>query len=231
MFYMRPSRYFPSKTPAKVIIDNLAYVMHTMMLRSSIHTECNGIGFLANMDGWTMKNFDVNYCFQFMMMLQGYTIPVKVELFLIVNPPTWFDTIWKIMKPMLSPTFRKKVQMISQDQLSKYLQGDYLTYLPNDGMNNVGKADIDELVEDFIAYRTYADELESTTTTIITGMEDWDDDDDEDDIDLANSEVQSIVTNSTDDATPRNNRFSWKQQQRRHSFSSIGTTSDCTSTE
>ena len=148
------------------------------------------------------------------------------------------------MKPMLSPTFRKKVQMISHEELQKYLQDDYVTYLPKDGMNNIGRADIDELVEDFITYRTYAEEVDSTTTTtatIITGMEDWTDDDDDDDddddeleeedgdIDLATatSEVQSIVTNSTE-ATPGNNhRFTWKRQ---HSLSSVGT-SDCTSTE
>ena len=96
MFYMRPSRYIPSQTSTKKIIDNLAYVMHTMLSRNS-HSDTYGIGFLANMDDWTMKNFDVDYCYQFMMTLQGYVIPVRVQLFLIVNPPSWFDVIWKIM--------------------------------------------------------------------------------------------------------------------------------------
>ena len=208
MFYMRPSRYTPSVTPTKRIIDNLAYVMHTMLSRSS-HADTHGIGFLANMDDckftlyfnlstWavaprlfhgsrpyacigryinsiaslthvsinslliagTMKNFDVDYCYQFMMTLQGYVVPVRVQLFLIVNPPSWFDVIWKIMKPMLVPSFRKKVKMIHQDELHKYLQEDYLKYLPDDGMKGIGQANTTELVEDFVSYRKYIDEVQ-----------------------------------------------------------------------
>ena len=193
MFYMRPSRYVPGVTPTKKIIDNLAYVMHTMLSRSS-HADTHGIGFLANMDdckctcskylaetfivrvhAWqhqltctfvnsslpgTMRNFDVDYCYQFMMTLQGYVVPVRVQLFLIVNPPSWFDVIWKIMKPMLVPSFRKKVKMIHQDELHKYLQEDYLTYLPDDGMKGIGQANTTELVEDFVSYRKYIDDVQ-----------------------------------------------------------------------
>ena len=157
---MRPSRYIPSQTSTKKIIDNLAYVMHTMLSRN-VHSDTYGIGFLANMDDWTMKNFDVDYCYQFMMTLQGYVIPVRVQLFLIVNPPSWFDVIWKIMKPMLVPSFRKKVKMIPQSELNKYLQEDYLQYLPNDGMNGIGQADTNQLVEDFVSYRKYIDEIQN----------------------------------------------------------------------
>jgi hypothetical protein len=38
----------------------------------------------AHTNSWKMTNFSVNYCYQFMMMLQG-RIPVRVRLFLIVN--------------------------------------------------------------------------------------------------------------------------------------------------
>lgn len=99
MFYMRPSRYFPNKTSVKTIIDNLCYVMNTM-LDNDEFAQKEGIGFIACMDDWKMKNFDVKYCLQFMLALQGFMIPVKTQLFLIVNPPSWFGGIWKIMKPM-----------------------------------------------------------------------------------------------------------------------------------
>jgi hypothetical protein len=65
MFYMRPARYFPSETPAKTIIDNLAYVMNTMLENERPCTD--GIGFLACMNDWTMRNFEVgshSTCFQ-----------------------------------------------------------------------------------------------------------------------------------------------------------------------
>eukprot|EP00957_Ditylum_brightwellii_P192493 14656319-Ditylum_brightwellii.AAC.1 len=54
-----------------------------------------GIGFLANMADWHFSNFSGR-------------VPVRVRLFLIVNPPSWFGKIWKIMRPMLSDDFAKK---------------------------------------------------------------------------------------------------------------------------
>ena len=42
--------------------------------------------------------------------------PAKVELFLIVNPPSWFGVIWKIMKPMLAPSFRKRVKICPESR-------------------------------------------------------------------------------------------------------------------
>ena len=88
MLYMRPSRYFPNKTSTDTIIDNLVYVMDTMLEKEYVSKD--GIGFIANMQGWVLKNYDHGYCFRFMMALQGYLIPVRVKLFLIVNPPTWY---------------------------------------------------------------------------------------------------------------------------------------------
>ena len=128
--------------------------MHTMLEKE--RADCDGIGFLACMDDWSMKNFDVDYCLQFMLGLQGFLYPVRVQLFLIVNPPSWFGGIWKIMKPMLVPSFRRKVKMIKESELPKYLQDDYVTYLPDD--MSTGKANTEELVEDFVSYRKYLDE-------------------------------------------------------------------------
>jgi CRAL/TRIO domain len=155
MFYMRPSRYVPKEMSTKSVIDNLAYVIHSMMERSC-HADAHGIGFIACMDDWTMNNFDVDYCLHFMMMLQGHVIPVKVQLFLIVNPPSWFDAAWKIMKTMLTPSFRSKVKMIPQHDLPKYLQDGYLTYLPDDMEG--GQANTEDLVRDFVSYQCYKDE-------------------------------------------------------------------------
>lgn len=151
MFYMRPSRYFPKETPTEEIIDNLAYVL-LHMTSISEHAATNGIGFIANMDDWKMVNFNVSYCYQFMKMLQG-SVPVRVELFLIVNPPSWFGNIWKIMKRMLSYSFRRKVHMIPEEKLSKYLMNGYEDFLPDDV--STGYADTDSMVKDFIAYRKY----------------------------------------------------------------------------
>jgi hypothetical protein len=97
-----------------------------------------------------MENFSVSYCYQFMMMLQG-RVPVRVRQFLIVNPPGWFDKIWSIMKPMLAPDFRQKVQMIPVSRLHEFLQQGYESYLPDDV--ETGTVDTAQLVQDFFTYR------------------------------------------------------------------------------
>lgn len=152
VFYMRPSRYFPAKTSTEDIIDNLAYCMNTMCEAEKDSSE--GIGFMAYMNDWKFANFSVNYCLQFMMMLQG-RVPVRVRLFLIVNPPGWFGKIWSIMKPMLAPDFRKKVHMIPEEDLKSFLAEGYETYLPDDTAH--GKASTQELVEDFVTFRKHVE--------------------------------------------------------------------------
>ena len=150
VFYMRPSRYFPKKTSTKLIIDNLAYCMQVMQEKEKSETE--GIGFLANMNDWSMSNFSVDYCLQFMKMLQG-RIPVRVRLFLIVNPPSWFSKIWAIMKPMLTKDFRKKVHVIKEDKLSDFLEPGYENFLPDE--LQCGTVSTDDIVSDFIKYRKF----------------------------------------------------------------------------
>jgi hypothetical protein len=149
VFYMRPSRYFPKKTPTKVIVDNLGYCMMSMQDGNENNSR-EGIGFVANMDDWRMKNFSVDYCLQFMNMLQG-KIPVRVRMFLIVNPPRWFATIWSIMQPMLSKDFRKKVHVVPETELSKYLAEGFEIFLPDEMAD--GRAPTDDIVKDFVAYR------------------------------------------------------------------------------
>lgn len=148
VFFMRPARYFPSKTTTEEIIDNLAYCMNTMCEKEKAATE--GIGFMAYMNDWKMSNFSVDYCYQFMMMLQG-RVPVRVRQFLIVNPPAWFGMIWKVMKPMLAPDFRKKVHVIKEAKLGEYLEAGFETYLPDE--TESGKANTQALIEDYVTYR------------------------------------------------------------------------------
>jgi len=153
VFYMKPARYFPKQTSTQQIIDNLAYCMNHLCETSEIACS-EGIGFAAYMPDWKMENFSVNYCYQFMMMLQG-RIPVRVRQFLIVNPPSWFDAIWKIMKPMLAADFRKKVHMIKESELKHHLDPDSLKHLPDDV--EVGTVDTEALVKDFVAFRRTVD--------------------------------------------------------------------------
>lgn len=150
VFYMRPGRYFPKETPTKDVIDNLVYCMQTMVEKEKSCTE--GIAFMANMADWGMSNFSVSYCAQFMKMLQG-RVPVRVRLFLIVNPPHWFDVIWSIMKPMLAEHFRKKVHMIHDKELESHFMDGYAQFLPDDMEG--GNLSTEAIVTDFLTYRKH----------------------------------------------------------------------------
>ena len=61
VFYMKPSRFSPLQTSTSEIIDNLVYCIQTMLEDETSSTD--GIGFVANMDDWTMKHFSLDYCF------------------------------------------------------------------------------------------------------------------------------------------------------------------------
>ena len=72
--------------------------------------------------------------------------------FYSVNPPAWFDKIWKIMKPMLAPSFRKKVHMIPQSRLNEFVGGQqpgWEEFLPNE-FADLGRADANQIVQRFI---------------------------------------------------------------------------------
>jgi CRAL/TRIO domain len=88
-----------------------------------------------------------------MQGLQGKLTPVNVVLFLIVNPPPWFGTVWAIMKTMLSTEFQKKVKMIPECQLNEYLAPGFEQFLPDDMVT--GKANTEDLVRDWFTYRTF----------------------------------------------------------------------------
>lgn len=146
VFYMRPSRYSPKETPTSLVIDNLIFVLDKMVQREN----SKGIAFIANMEGWTMANFCIEYCRKFMYFLQGRAFPANVELFLILNPPSWFGRVWAVMKTMMTPSFRQKVHMIDEDDLLYQMDIDFEEYLPNEVRG--GDVDTGSLVRDFVLY-------------------------------------------------------------------------------
>jgi len=90
-----------------------------------------------------------------MNMLQGKTIPVRVELFLIVNPKPWFNKVWSIMRPMLSDEFAKKVIMISETQLPEHLMEGYENFLPDEMSTSSGQMNTQEVISDYLQYRIF----------------------------------------------------------------------------
>lgn len=149
VFYMRPSRFIPKTMSINYLMDNLVYVMNCL---NEKERNCkNGIGLVANMTDWKMINFSVSYWHRFMATLQGRKSPTRIKLFLLVNPPSWFNKIWLVMKPMMSDDFRKRVHMISFHALKYHLKKGYEVALPDD--IHSGRADTDAIIKSFIEER------------------------------------------------------------------------------
>lgn len=163
VFYMKPARYFPKKMSVSSVINNLIYVMDCMTEKETAQRD--GIGFVANMNDWKMANFQTSYCYKFMMALQGKKTPVRVQLFLIVNPPSWFGNIWSIMKPMLSEEFRKKVRIVKFDQMKHYLHPTWKQFLPDD--MDGGLNDTNQVIEEFVMERRQVESARMLSSTSI----------------------------------------------------------------
>lgn len=163
VIYMRPSRYIPqqpndgeeqAKSGPSKIIKNLCYVLNDL---SDSEEKCRaGVAFVANMKGFTTKNYNEEYWLEFIEGLQGKLVPTRVNLFLIVNPPTWFGKIWnKTMRPMMSSAFAKTVHIVDSDEIRDYLADGYQAFLPKELDN--GWRNTAELVEDYVDIKIFED--------------------------------------------------------------------------
>ena len=109
--------------PVSSYMNNLVYVMDCMVEKESAQRD--GIGFVANR---------VNYCYKLMIGLQGMKTPMRVKMFLIVNQPSWFASIWKIMKAMPNEEFGNKVHMIKFEMMELHLSPEFRDCLPDNGV-------------------------------------------------------------------------------------------------
>lgn len=161
MFFMRPALFYPQFMKTQTIIDNLAYVMLSMVEKEEAAT--NGIGMLIYMNEFTVENFSVAYWKHFMKMLQG-GVPARVGLVLVVNAPLWFVNQFKAMKRDIRPDFYKKVKMVQERLLSQFLAPGFQTFLPDETV--VGSANTTEMVKDFVAYRKFVEASRAKPTDL-----------------------------------------------------------------
>lgn len=131
------------------MIDLVVYVMNCMLEKE--HGSVHGLGLVANMAGWTMENFSVPYWHKLLITLQGHRVPTRISVFLIVDPPSWFDSILTIMHTMMSDDFREKIAVVSSEDLKTYLMDGYHRYLPDDMQG--GRMDTNHIVKAFTAER------------------------------------------------------------------------------
>jgi len=154
---MRPSRYFPEKNSLDDLMRSLVYLLERMTEREA--TSINGLAFMANMADWGYSNFSVNYCKNFLDTMQG-RYPCRIRLFLIVNPPSWFSIIWRIMRTMMSKQFAEKVFLPKGNELFNFVDAE------NVPKEFGGTLDLDEALQSFIKYRYKVEGIEYTERAI-----------------------------------------------------------------
>ena len=158
VIYMRPSRFQTKGEGCERVIESLCYVLNDL---SRTEQQCrNGVTVIADMRDITRDNFQKEDCQRLVEALQGELVPTRVEAFLIVSPPEWFQNkTWKWMKSTMSKEFSKKVHWIKQEErLSEFLMDDYRMYLPDDFCQGLAKAS--EISEDYVDLKMMQEEHE-----------------------------------------------------------------------
>jgi hypothetical protein len=95
----------------------------------------------------------LQYAKSFFDTMQG-RFPCRVRLFLIVNPPSWFGAVWRLIRPMMTKDFAEKVQMPSTSELETWISKENIpTQLG-------GSLDLEKASNAFIKYRYKVEGLE-----------------------------------------------------------------------
>ena len=139
-------QYTPKDTPISVLNDSSTFMMnyrHEMKQNSTLR----GIGELVNMKDWSMRNFSVGFLNSVCLLIQGYPFPFRISCFMVVDYPSWFGSIWSMMKPLLAPSFRRKVHFVKLSQLGDYMTPGFEEFLP-DGISG-GQRNTDQMICDF----------------------------------------------------------------------------------
>ena len=129
VLYMRPAEYTPSRDDLDTLLRSLCYQMHVLSESKAVRKRvtkrftAKGFLFLADMTGWTMSHFSINYAKSFFAVIQG-KYPVMCSQFIIADPPSWFGKvdspvmlqIWAIIKKFMTANFLAKVKILQRKE-------------------------------------------------------------------------------------------------------------------
>mmetsp|Transcript_40380 Transcript_40380/g.97491 ORF Transcript_40380/g.97491 Transcript_40380/m.97491 type:complete len:287 (-) Transcript_40380:150-1010(-) len=149
VIYWHPSSYLPSASSNRLLVESMCYLLNDM--NQTIDQCRNGILMIVNMDGYKMKNFHRDTQMRLTKVTEGQVVPTSIVQILIVNPPTFFETIWKVVRPAFSSLFSKRIHFIKSNKLGNYLMEGYEADLPDDFVATGRNAG--ELVERWLAMK------------------------------------------------------------------------------
>ncbi|KAJ3083745.1 hypothetical protein HDU99_006632 [Rhizoclosmatium hyalinum] len=104
--YMRPNKYYPNQIPWQHVVNALVYLLEVTTGEQEKAAKY-GFTFVCDMQDWGWSNFGTTYAAQFFSILSG-RFPVRIRKFVLVNPPSLFPMVWKLIKPMMGEELASK---------------------------------------------------------------------------------------------------------------------------
>ncbi|KAI9340865.1 CRAL-TRIO domain-containing protein [Obelidium mucronatum] len=144
MVFMKPNEYFPAEVPWQQCVCALVYLLEVLTGQDETAAKY-GFTFVCDMKNWGWQNFGLSYASQFFAVLSG-RFPVRIRKFVLVNPPTIFPMVWKLIKPMMSADLASKFQFATSGTVGSLIE---LKNLPVD----LGGQFVLESMADFVKER------------------------------------------------------------------------------
>ncbi|KAI8612051.1 CRAL-TRIO domain-containing protein [Chytriomyces sp. MP71] len=94
--YMRPNSYLPGVIPWQHVVNALVYLLEFLTTTDETAAKY-GFTFICDMKDWGWSNFGTSYAANFFAILSG-RFPVRIRKFILVNPPSIFPLVWKVMR-------------------------------------------------------------------------------------------------------------------------------------
>ena len=89
-------------------------------LAESSHAQLYGYTFLVDMKDWKWENFSKEHADSLFQLLQ-FIAPVRLQTFILVDPPLWFNTVWSIISPAMTKQFKSRWFMTTRSKLPEHI--------------------------------------------------------------------------------------------------------------
>lgn len=104
---MQPALFYPtSRSKTLDALRTLYYLTQVMLAPLDDNERARGYVFLADLNGWTMENFSVDYASRWFRAMMS--LPCKIHAFVVVSAPSFFPRIFAIISKFMSASFRSR---------------------------------------------------------------------------------------------------------------------------
>jgi len=97
-------------------IQNAFFMMSHCLTKLPPEHECFAVIF--DLEGYALKNADLTWCWNVINSLQNH-YPERMGMCLLLNPPTVFWLLWKVVKPWLAQRTVSKIIFVDGDAKKK----------------------------------------------------------------------------------------------------------------